>query len=511
MVDLTFPGSSLTGPADAEAATQAANSDRISASARALRWAVPGVPALVALLVVLQGLDRRQLWRDEIATWATSTKSLSDLRELVGGTDVVIAPYYLLMHGWIALFGDSEVALRAPSVLAVALAAALTAVIGRRLFEPVTGLLAGVLVAVLPAMSRYGQEARPYALATAATVLATLLLLGAAERPSWARWLPYAVVVTVAGFLHLVTLLILLAHLGYVLSLRRAATTVRWFLAATVGVLPILPLVVIGRSQAGQVSWIPEATWDSTINQVARVAGSVPVGAVLIGLALLGCWTLGRNGGLLGVWAVAPFAVLLLISPLVALLLHRYVLFTIPAWCLLAVATVARHVQAISTVTAPAWRRHVIPAMLVVLCAALGLPAQAENRTAVLASEPDLRGAVGVIVTEIGAGDRIAFHTRYPTRLRDGVNYYFHRAGRQSPPSVFTAWPGAAPSYPASCRDATGCFASAERLWLIGGPAGVDQGERMDPSLQKALNARFELVRVVKLSGTSVSLLRSTV
>ncbi|WP_074317420.1 glycosyltransferase family 39 protein [Micromonospora cremea] len=470
---------------------------------------MPVLPALAAFLIALYGLERRQLWRDEIATWAASTKSMEALRGLVEVTDAVIAPYYLLMHGWIAVFGESEASLRMPSIIAVALAAALTAVVGRKLFDPMTGLFAGLLVAVLPTVSRYAQEARPYALATAAVALATLLVLRAAERPTWLRWLAYAVVVAVAGLLHMVALLLLPAHMVYVLSLRRKKVILRWFLAAVAAVIPVVPLAWIGSEQAKQVSWIPEATWDSTNNEIVRVTGSVSVSALIIGLAVLGAVTLGRRGALLGTWAVAPFYVLLLISPVAALLIHRYVLFTLPAWCLLAVATVTRNVQpAAGTATSSSWRRVVLPAMLVVLCAAFALPMHATNRGIVVPGEPDLRGAVAVLAAEASAGDAVGIHAGYASRLQDGVNYYLRRADGPGLNVVFTAWPGGVPTYGRTCRNGE-CLRSAERLWLVGAPTDADQRAGMNPSLKQQL-AGFEQVRVVRLTGVTVSLWQTT-
>lgn len=496
------PEVTAAGEARAEARPSAPLTDRLA------RWSVPVVPALAAFLIALYGLERRQLWRDEIATWAASTKSMGALRGLVEVTDAVIAPYYILMHGWIAVFGESEASLRMPSIIAVALAAAMTAVIGRKLFDPTTGLFAGLLVAVLPTVSRYAQEARPYALAAAAVALATLLMLRAAERPTWLRWLAYAVVVAVAGLLHMVALLLLPAHMVYVLSLRQKRVILRWFLAAVAAVIPVLPLAWIGSEQAKQVSWIPEAAWDSTNNEIVRVTGSVTVSALIIGLALLGAVTLGRRGALLGTWAVAPFYVLLLISPVAALLIHRYVLFTLPAWCLLAVATVTRHAQPAPGTATSSWRRAVLPALLVVLCAAFALPMHATNRENVVPGEPDLRGAVAVLAAEANAGDAVGIHAGYASRLQDGVNYYLRRADGPELNTVFTAWPGGVATYGRTCRNGD-CLRTAERLWLVSGSTEADQRTGMNPSLSQQLTG-FEQVRVVRLTGVTVSLWQAT-
>ncbi|MBM0229720.1 glycosyltransferase family 39 protein [Micromonospora sp. ATA51] len=169
-------------------------------------------PAALTLAVSLTEVSRAQLWRDELATWSAATRPVGDLVRLAGTIDAATGPYYLLMHGWIALFGDSTTALRLPSVLAMAATAGLTARLGERLVDARVGLLAGLLLAVLPGTSRYAQEARPYALATLLAVLATLLLVEALRRPSWARWAGYAAAVAALGLTHLIALTLLAAH-----------------------------------------------------------------------------------------------------------------------------------------------------------------------------------------------------------------------------------------------------------------------------------------------------------
>src|ERR1700754_179371 len=110
-------------------------------------WA-PVVPAVITLLVAGFQIDRAPLWRDELATWSAASRSLPDLWRMLGGIDAVTGPYYLFMHAWIRVFGDSAFALRLPSLLAMAGAAALTATLGTRLFGPRAGLVAGLLFAV---------------------------------------------------------------------------------------------------------------------------------------------------------------------------------------------------------------------------------------------------------------------------------------------------------------------------------------------------------------------------
>ncbi|MDO3684256.1 glycosyltransferase family 39 protein [Micromonospora sp. C28ISP2-4] len=177
-------------------------------------WVVPG---LLTLVVTLAGIGHAQPWRDELATWSAATRPVPDLVRMTGTIDGATGPYYLLMHGWTALAGTSPAALRLPSALAMAVAAALTARLGAVLVGRRAGLLAGLLFAVLPVTSRYGQEARPYALATLLAVLATLLLVEALRRPGRWRWAGYAAAVAALGLLHLLALTLLAAHAVVVL------------------------------------------------------------------------------------------------------------------------------------------------------------------------------------------------------------------------------------------------------------------------------------------------------
>ncbi len=159
---------------------------------RAYAWLVPGL-----VMAVLGGVElgRPGLWADEFATWGMAGIPWRESVAILRYVDAVIAPYYALMHGWVGLVGTSDLALRAPSVAAMALAAALTGAIGGRLAGPRVGLLAGLLFAVLPSSSRFAQEARPYAMALFAATLVTYLFVRILQRPRFGWFIAYTVAV----------------------------------------------------------------------------------------------------------------------------------------------------------------------------------------------------------------------------------------------------------------------------------------------------------------------------
>ncbi|MCW3843950.1 glycosyltransferase family 39 protein, partial [Micromonospora yasonensis] len=150
---------------------------------RAAAWLVPALLMgfLGALRAGTPGLDAA-----ELATWRGATSSWRDNWSALSSGDGLVTPYHLLIRAWAEVFGTSDLALRVPSVLAMIGAAALVGVVAARVFAPSTGLLAGLIFALLPTTARYAQEAQPYALTLLAATLATLMLVSAVDRPS--RW-----------------------------------------------------------------------------------------------------------------------------------------------------------------------------------------------------------------------------------------------------------------------------------------------------------------------------------
>ncbi|MEU8660731.1 glycosyltransferase family 39 protein, partial [Actinoplanes philippinensis] len=88
--------------------------------------------------------------------------------------------------------GAGTFALRLPSLIAAVLTAVVVTELGRRAAGDTVGLLAGLLWAVLPVVSRYGQEARPYAIAVLFAALALLALIRLLDRPGAGRAAAYA-------------------------------------------------------------------------------------------------------------------------------------------------------------------------------------------------------------------------------------------------------------------------------------------------------------------------------
>jgi mannosyltransferase len=410
-----------------------------------LRLVTP--PILLTLVVTLIGIDQRQFWRDEHATWWASTLPLGLLRRLVENIDMVLLPYYLLMHVWVSVFGTSEIAMRLPSALLISLAAGLLALIGRRLLDAPAGLLAGLLFALVPAVSRYGAEARPYAMALAATLASTLLLLRALDRPSRWRWAGYGAAVVWIGCSHLVALSILAVHLVLVVAhLRGRADRDRrvligWPVSAAVAVAVLAPMVVLSSGQGSQISWIAEPTWAVIRAFPGDVFHSAPVAAIVLTLTVCGLALLVRSPGP-GRWTAAALTVWILLPPLLAYLTFdalglfypRYLLFTMPA-ALLPAAWALRRLAAVR----PAWSGRALVALGLAAALALGvagLPQQRFVRSNAVEDEYAWREAATWLNDRLEPGDRVAYVGF--KRLHRGFSYEYDQLPGPDPKEVYS-------------------------------------------------------------------------
>ncbi|MFZ0079731.1 MAG: hypothetical protein WAL13_11540, partial [Trebonia sp.] len=144
-------------------------------------WLVALVPGVLGLIIGGYHVGRPPIWGDEGVTKAMAARSVSQLLATMPHDDIVHGAYYLVVHAVETVAGSSApTVLRAPSVVAMAVAAAFTALIARRLatiagspYPAATGLAAGVLFALLPAVIRYAQEARSYAIVTMLAAITT--------------------------------------------------------------------------------------------------------------------------------------------------------------------------------------------------------------------------------------------------------------------------------------------------------------------------------------------------
>jgi mannosyltransferase len=358
--------------------------------------------------MMLWGVGGPSYWRDEADTVSAVSRSLPQLIRLLGHVDAVHGLYYLLLWPAARVAGTGEIATRLPSALAMAAAALGIAAIARRLASRRAALCAGLLFAALPEVSVQGHDARPYAMITAAAVLASYLLIRVADDPRPTRLAGYGMSLVLLGYLHLFALLLVPAHaIALPASGRKPAGLYRrWLAAAAAAGATVAPLAALGWTQRGQIGWIQRPGWGDAGQLMISLAGGSVLAAALIGL--LAARGTARDGGpgahgagtgrrltwLAVPWLVLPPAALLAASAIKPVYYLPYVVFCLPAVALLAGSGLATL----------GWLPRVAAA---VLLAAVITPVQVAIRA------PDsggaLRPADGILVTQAQPGDAIVY------------------------------------------------------------------------------------------------------
>ncbi|MGI8329573.1 glycosyltransferase family 39 protein [Actinomadura scrupuli] len=336
-------------------------------------WLVPVIPLVAALAITLWGIGSPSLWRDEAVTAEVARFSLHDTFRTLANVDAVHTVHYLLAHVMVSLFGGSELALRLPSALGSVAAATGTALLGRRLAGPRTGLTAGLIVAASPTISMWAEEARSYTIVTALAVWATYLLVRAVDAPTRSAFARYGAAIAVLGLVHLFALLLIPVH---ALALWRTADrtiTRRWLAALTAATAAITPLALITIPQKDQLDWIAPPTLRDLTALASSFAGSSLLIIPITALAALG---LTRRPApstsridlriLATAWAILPPAILLAVSLIHPYYVFRYVLLCIPAVALLAAAGLSRLPLKLLAPTATALALISVPAHLAV-------------------------------------------------------------------------------------------------------------------------------------------------
>ena len=188
---------------------------------RSVAWSLlaPLGVALGSLLLGAVLLGHRSLTSLEATSFAQASDSIGGLLSTIVH-DAPERAGSLLALDLASRAGTDEATLRAPSAIAVALAAGLLVVLGTMMLGRVGGVVAGVALAVNAGVVDASREVGPYALGILGIVLATLLFVIALEHGGGWRWAPYVVVAAALPLLHPLAACILAAH-GAALVARR--------------------------------------------------------------------------------------------------------------------------------------------------------------------------------------------------------------------------------------------------------------------------------------------------
>jgi mannosyltransferase len=448
-------------------------------------WAVP---ALLAAGLGLWRLTGPALWADELATWGAVRLGWAQLWQLSGSVDAVLTPYYSVMKLYTAVAGTSTAALRLPAVAAIVGTTLVVTALGLRVGGTRVGAPAGALFAVLPVTSRYGQEARPYALVMFGAALAVLCLIRLLEDPSRGRLAGYGAATGLVGLLHPLSASLMLAGHGVAVTLWTARqgpdgrrTFRRWAIAAATGATPAVLLAALAARQTARVSWIGLLPLRALPSFADGLFHSAAVGGLVLVLAVIGVRR-GPDFACLAAAAFVPLVLLLLAGTRFPVWVPRYVLVVLPALAVLAASAVGR-----------IGRRQGI--LAVGLAALLAYPAHVAVRGDSGHSQASFRVAP-VIGARYRPGDVVVFpdtHVSIPWAPRDIYERYLPSP---RPPDVLRTAPQRANGelLAAECPDA-GCLGMPPRIWIIRVDDSADPLRDMAPGKRARIQKDYRYVQ----------------
>lgn len=296
---------------------QQARRQQVSHTQGWLLWGFTLLVFILAAVLRTSNLTAQSLWADEGNSVRLAERSL-DLVIAAARADVHPPGYYLLLWGWVRLFGQGEAAVRALSAVTGMAVVALVYAVGTRAFGRRAGWLAAFCAAVSPFQVQYSQEVRMYVLVALLGTAVTLAFIrwiewrGRREQLLWS--LVYALAAAAGLWTHysfpVVLAAINVAWLAWWLGRRGAPGQWRsagWW-AGTHLIVLLLYLPWLGTAWAKTVGYGPISEVHSVSFVVAQALKLLSVGETVADDDLTRWLVVGMVGfSVLGIWsAFAP-------------------------------------------------------------------------------------------------------------------------------------------------------------------------------------------------------------
>ncbi|MBN1953592.1 MAG: glycosyltransferase family 39 protein [Anaerolineae bacterium] len=418
---------------------------------KACHWTRWGMVLLVAaaFALYLHNLGDKSLWSDEGLTFCRAEQPVSSIfcnlnliptganyydgagpvGETIPTPDLHPPFYFLALHFWLPLAGQSEFALRFPSAAAAVLALPLFYTLGRRLLSREAGFWAALLASSSPFYLWYAQEARMYTWVLAlslASIVALLPLLGNARRRDF---LAFGLVTLLLLYTHY-SGFFLLAFEGLLYAAARLRTRPREVaIAAAVLLVALIPLAPylwrtvqldkpfafgyhsLDNIAAEAISSFSLGLGESFVRPLWQVAPFLAMAA--IGALMLDARQRQRAWAVILGYLLLPALIQYALSFVRPNYMNpRHLIVISPAWELLVA-------QGLTTMRRRSW-----PGLAILLLVLLFLRGQAcyDIFTARAFWKDDVRGAVQYIQERARPGDAVVLHSPV---IRLTFDYYY--------------------------------------------------------------------------------------
>ncbi len=391
---------------------------------------------VVVLIAVLAGvlrlihLSSRSLTLDEGFSLFLARADVATFSHSIWHSEFNMVLYYELLRWWLHL-GNSEFAARSLSVLCAVATVPVIYLLGARLFERGTALIACLLLAVHPFHLELSQQARSYTLVVLLVSLSSWYFLRMVDDASWTNCIPYAVVSAASIYSHFFAGLVILAqwlslflrqkHLPWKTLVRSLAALIALLIPAGVYLL---------HSQRSHVAWIPRPSGRQALDVLYSL--TLSKGRCLVYLTLWGValWCALRKPReqawpyrFVAAWLLIPLAITGVVGLVQPLWVPRFLAVCLPAAILLAAAGVAQLTR---------WSRTagILALLIVVFYSGSAIRFYLRHPE----FSVDWRTAITYLLPRLQPGDEVVMdpYVRYT------FDYYRRAGATKTPPVVMT-------------------------------------------------------------------------
>ncbi len=222
-------------------------------------------------------LDFESLWLDEGSSIRFAKLGVAEIFESTQ-TDAHPPLYYLLLHFWIKIFGDSEFSVRFPSVIFGVLTVWVVYKFCFKFWSRNVAILSSLIVGISTFQVFYSQEARMYSLLCFLSTLSFFYFMKILRDDQFKFYVFYSVVNVFLLYTHLYSFFVLLAQVIYVIFVERERVKglVVSFIFSFVFYIPRF-FVVLNQAKSFLLSsefWLPRPGFVDLLKTLAQFAGA---------------------------------------------------------------------------------------------------------------------------------------------------------------------------------------------------------------------------------------------
>ncbi|HJX38385.1 MAG TPA: glycosyltransferase family 39 protein, partial [Anaerolineae bacterium] len=397
--------------------------------------------ALLAFALRLYRLDHQPLRGDESFSIQFSAHELDWLFPNIANVEPNPPLYYLLLHYWMGLLGQSEFVTRFLSLLFGVVSVPLLYQLGTSMRRPNVGVLAAFLIAINPFQVWHAQDVRNYTLWPAFSMASLAFLLHALQQGRPKHWAGYAGMALLSVYTHYYDLFLLLFQNLFFLTLvichgRRKKMpwpqlrrlVYAWLASQAFLAMAFVPWLIYGSSRLTAVTeGSSPALWavfsrcltafavGETVPEALRLA-SLPILLALLVCGLALAFRKDRyHAVFLVLYIVVPSVYVFSVAQMRPLFRERYLNGIAPAyylsisWALLS----ARR-------TLPRWRNAPLAVGVAFLGLSCAYSLHNHYHDPLYQKSPDWRGLTSYLERETRSGDVIILNYPDPT-----FSYYY--------------------------------------------------------------------------------------